>query len=80
MKKWKKIIPIVIIVILAAVLSVEVLRFVKNNPNKNPISVLVNDVGNNEASDEKTIDLHGTYSENDLLIKNEKIKVDGYNE
>ena len=78
--KKKIIIPIVIIVILSAILCVEVLHFIQKDSsdiNKNPPAGTTY-INKQDATLEKGIDLHGTYSENDLEIKKESIKVDGF--
>ncbi len=80
--KKKIIIPIVIIVILSAILCVEVLHFIQKDSsdiNKNPPAGTTY-INKQEASLEKGIDLSGTYSENDLEIKEETLKINGYNE
>ena len=79
--KKKKIIPIIIIVVLSAILAVEIIHFIKKDSA--PVATTkpsgTTYINNQSSSDEKGIDLSSTYSQNDLEIKKEKIKVDGYN-
>jgi len=80
--KKKIIIPIVIIVILSAILCVEVLHFIQKDSsdiNKNPPAGTTY-INKQETSLEKGIDLSGTYSQNDLEIKEETFRIDSFDE
>lgn len=80
-KKKIKIIPIVIIIILVAVLSCEAVQFFKKDTKeiKSKTDTTVVYKNSPETSNEKTIDLHGTYSQNDLKVTEVPTKIDGLN-
>ena len=78
--KKKIIIPIVIIVILSAILCVEIIRFVRKDAADISTPTGTTYINKQDDALEKGIDLSGTYSENDLEIKEEILKINGYNE
>ena len=79
--KKKKIIQIIIIVVLSAILCVEIVRFVrKDSADINKVPAGTTYINKQDASLEKGIDLSGTYSENDLEIKEETFRIDSFDE
>ena len=83
----KKVILIIIIISLVGVLGFEIFKYTNNSSLSEEIDELVTNEKIEEKqsdkiqpSNEKTLDLHGTFKENDLIITKETIKVNGYNE